>query len=103
MRDLPQTAVAQVRVTHRHRQALVADPLLDPLHVDAILGEGADEGAAEGVELAFDSLPEPQLPDLQRPWNTVVTGVGGTGVLTITALVAMAAAISREKSVIWPQ
>jgi indolepyruvate ferredoxin oxidoreductase len=50
-------------------------------------------GAAEGVELAFDSLPEPQLPDLTRPWNTVVTGVGGTGVLTITALVAMAAHI----------
>jgi indolepyruvate ferredoxin oxidoreductase len=41
----------------------------------------------------FDPLPEPQLPDLERPWNTVVTGVGGTGVLTITALVAMAAHI----------
>ncbi|NQY03156.1 MAG: indolepyruvate ferredoxin oxidoreductase family protein [Halieaceae bacterium] len=41
----------------------------------------------------FDPLPEPTLPDLERPWNTVVTGVGGTGVLTITALVAMAAHI----------
>lgn len=43
--------------------------------------------------LLFDPLPEPVLPALDRPWNTVVTGVGGTGVLTITALVAMAAHI----------
>lgn len=45
------------------------------------------------VTAVFDPLPEPQLPSLERPWNTVVTGVGGTGVLTITALVAMAAHI----------
>ena len=45
------------------------------------------------VDTLFDPLPEPQLPSLDRPWNTVVTGVGGTGVLTITALVAMAAHI----------
>ncbi|MDH5172106.1 MAG: 2-oxoacid:acceptor oxidoreductase family protein, partial [Gammaproteobacteria bacterium] len=41
----------------------------------------------------FDPLPEPALPSLQRPWNTVVTGIGGTGVLTVTALIAMAAHI----------
>lgn len=51
------------------------------------------EGAGGGAEGLFDPLPEPQLPELERPWNTVVTGVGGTGVLTITALVAMAAHI----------
>lgn len=51
------------------------------------------EGAGGGVEDLFGPLPEPQLPELERPWNTVVTGVGGTGVLTITALVAMAAHI----------
>ncbi|MDP5052850.1 MAG: indolepyruvate ferredoxin oxidoreductase family protein, partial [Congregibacter sp.] len=46
------------------------------------------------TQTIFDPLPEPQLPDLsERPWNTVVTGVGGTGVLTITALIAMAAHI----------
>lgn len=36
-------------------------------------------------------LPEPRLPSLDRPWNIVVTGVGGTGVLTITAVLSMAA------------
>ncbi|MFT6050994.1 MAG: indolepyruvate ferredoxin oxidoreductase [Halioglobus sp.] len=49
--------------------------------------------AQSEVEVLFDPLPEPVLPSLERPWNTVVTGVGGTGVLTITALVAMAAHI----------
>jgi indolepyruvate ferredoxin oxidoreductase len=50
----------------------------------------ADLAAAQTL---FDPLPEPVLPALDKPWNTVVTGVGGTGVLTITALVAMAAHI----------
>lgn len=45
------------------------------------------------IDTLFAVLPEPSLPSLQRPWNTVVTGVGGTGVLTVTALIAMAAHI----------
>jgi indolepyruvate ferredoxin oxidoreductase len=49
--------------------------------------------AASSEGLVFDPLPEPRLPELDKPWNTVVTGVGGTGVLTVTALVAMAAHI----------
>ncbi|HEY7776389.1 MAG TPA: DUF6537 domain-containing protein, partial [Kineobactrum sp.] len=51
------------------------------------------DGAGSEVDVVFDPLPEPVLPSLDRPWNTVVTGVGGTGVLTITALIAMAAHI----------
>lgn len=42
---------------------------------------------------SMPSLPEPQLPSLETPWNTVVAGVGGTGVLTISSLIAMAAHI----------
>jgi indolepyruvate ferredoxin oxidoreductase len=49
--------------------------------------------AGNDASVNFDPLPEPTLPAVQRPWNIVVTGVGGTGVLTITALVAMAAHI----------
>ena len=42
----------------------------------------------------FPQIPEPVPASIEhRPWNIVVTGVGGTGVLTITALVAMAAHI----------
>ncbi|NKB34408.1 MAG: indolepyruvate ferredoxin oxidoreductase family protein [Pseudomonadales bacterium] len=37
-------------------------------------------------------LPTPQLADIdEQPWNVVVTGVGGTGVLTIASVLAMAA------------
>ena len=40
-----------------------------------------------------DPLPEPVLPTLERPWGILVTGVGGTGVVTIGALLGMAAHI----------
>jgi len=35
--------------------------------------------------------PEPALPRLDRPYEIIVTGVGGTGVITIGALLGMAA------------
>jgi indolepyruvate ferredoxin oxidoreductase len=47
----------------------------------------------DDATILFEPLPAVQLPDLTRPWNTVVAGVGGTGVLTVTALIAMAAHI----------
>ena len=37
------------------------------------------------------SLPEPALPALAEPYNILVAGVGGTGVVTIGALLGMAA------------
>ena len=36
-------------------------------------------------------LPQPQLPALDRPYGIMVTGVGGTGVVTIGAILGMAA------------
>ena len=43
----------------------------------------------EGAPLP--ALPEPPLPGLDRPCEIIVTGVGGTGVITIGALLGMAA------------
>ena len=40
---------------------------------------------------ALPTLPEPSLPELDRPYEIIVTGVGGTGVITIGALLGMAA------------
>jgi indolepyruvate ferredoxin oxidoreductase len=46
-------------------------------------------------------LPEPtSLPKLDRPYNIAVGGVGGTGVLTIGALLGMAAHIEGKASMI---
>lgn len=47
--------------------------------------------AAETRELPFPALPEPRLPSLDSPYAVVVTGIGGTGVVTVAALLGMAA------------
>jgi indolepyruvate ferredoxin oxidoreductase len=39
----------------------------------------------------FPDLPEPTPPDTSAPYGIVITGVGGTGVVTIGALLGMAA------------
>ncbi|BCT92311.1 indolepyruvate ferredoxin oxidoreductase [Lysobacter helvus] len=38
----------------------------------------------------LQSIPMPTLPSLDQPWNILITGVGGTGVVTIGALLGMA-------------
>ena len=42
-------------------------------------------------ETGLPPMPEPTLPALAEPYGMLVTGVGGTGVVTIGALVGMAA------------
>ena len=37
------------------------------------------------------TLPEPELPTLDRPYSILVTGIGGTGVVTVAQLLGMAA------------
>jgi indolepyruvate ferredoxin oxidoreductase len=39
----------------------------------------------------FSNLPEPSLADCEDPYGILVTGIGGTGVITIGALLGMAA------------
>jgi len=36
-------------------------------------------------------LPDPEFPDIDEPWNILVSGIGGTGVLTVSSVLAMAA------------
>src|SRR5256886_2681668 len=45
------------------------------------------------VQEVLAALPMPQLPALDKPYGILVTGVGGTGVVTIGALLGMAAHI----------
>ncbi len=63
-----------------------------PSFVSVVGGELRKNTAAKTAG-AFGELSEPNRPALSQPWNIVVTGVGGTGVLTITAVLAMAAHI----------
>lgn len=57
-------------------------------------GVGAEPGSARaaGLTVPFESLPEPELPGLDDgPYGICLTGVGGTGVVTLGALIGMAA------------
>jgi len=49
---------------------------------------------AETVDGAVGSLPDPELPAIDGSWGIVLTGVGGTGVVTVGALLGMAAHVS---------
>jgi len=44
----------------------------------------------------FSTLPEPALPSIQEPYGILVTGIGGTGVVTIGALLGMAAHLENK-------
>ena len=57
-----------------------------------------DNDTPAGAETAFDgvTLPEPALPALDKPYGILISGVGGTGVVTIGALLGMAAHIENK-------
>ena len=55
--------------------------------------KSADSEAAGAADGPWEVLPEPELPSLAEPYSILVTGVGGTGVVTIGALLGMAAHI----------
>jgi indolepyruvate ferredoxin oxidoreductase len=50
-----------------------------------------EASAGVKVETLFPAVPEPKLPELGEPYGMMVAGVGGTGVVTIGAIVGMAA------------
>jgi len=59
--------------------------------------EGGELRKPESVGADFialgEALPQPSPVDLNTPWSVLVTGIGGTGVVTVGALMSMAAFI----------
>ena len=49
------------------------------------------QGAGLDIAALSADLPAPDLPSLAEPFDLLVTGVGGTGVVTVGALITMAA------------
>ncbi|MGJ7915246.1 indolepyruvate ferredoxin oxidoreductase family protein [Massilia sp. LXY-6] len=47
--------------------------------------------AKEGTDDGWGLLPEPTLPSIAAPYNILINGIGGTGVITVGALMGMAA------------
>jgi len=64
--------------------------------------EGAERRKPKPADLDIDALmqavPLPALPALDTPFNLLVTGVGGTGVITVGALISMAAHLEGKGS-----
>ena len=59
--------------------------------------EGAERKKQTGnlslanLQASVSALTDPEIAQLNRPYNLLVTGVGGTGVVTVGALITMAA------------
>jgi indolepyruvate ferredoxin oxidoreductase len=51
----------------------------------------ASAGSDDGDDARFAGLPEPATADTARPFGVLVTGIGGSGVVTVGALIGMAA------------
>ena len=62
-----------------------------PSFVTVLGGSPRKRAAADLADDGLPPLPEPALPDIAEPYGILVTGVGGTGVVTIGALLGMAA------------
>ncbi|WP_332685419.1 indolepyruvate ferredoxin oxidoreductase family protein [Bosea sp. (in: a-proteobacteria)] len=56
----------------------------------------AEPRSLDASALGGTEIPEPQVPALDRNYAVVVTGVGGTGVVTIGAILGMAAHLERK-------
>ena len=64
-----------------------------PSFVSVIGGNPKKSALASAVPRHLRLLPEPQRPSLgdDSPYNILVTGIGGTGVVTVGAMITMAA------------
>ena len=54
-------------------------------------GAKLKKGAGVAADHDLAVLPEPKLPPMARTYNIIVTGVGGTGIVTIGGILGMAA------------
>ena len=50
-----------------------------------------EEANTDHLDAAIAELPNPLLPTLDRPYNLLTTGIGGTGIVTVGAILGMAA------------
>ena len=66
-------------------------PSLVTVHGAKLRKADRKQFADQGIATLLASLPEPRLPALDRPYTVLVTGVGGTGVVTLSAVLGQAA------------
>ncbi len=69
---------------------------LCPSFVSVIGGRIRKNSPSSRLNDEWGSLPEPKLPEINGTYNVVLSGVGGTGIVTIGALLGMAAHIEKK-------
>lgn len=65
-----------------------------PSFVTVLGGKVRRARSGGATATGLPDLPKPALPALDKPFNILITGIGGTGVITIGALLGMAAHLS---------
>lgn len=62
--------------------------------------DGAINAKRQRPRPEFDAslLPLPQMPNIEKPFSIVFTGVGGTGVTTVSAIIGMAAHVDGKNA-----
>ncbi|MEM6710027.1 MAG: indolepyruvate ferredoxin oxidoreductase family protein [Pseudomonadota bacterium] len=63
---------------------------------ESAAADPAARPASASVQAIKAPLPNPAQPSLERPWNVLVAGVGGSGVLTIGGILGMAAHLEHK-------
>jgi indolepyruvate ferredoxin oxidoreductase len=66
-------------------------PSFVTVHGAKVRKSRAAQRSEAGIASMLGSLPEPALPSLDKPYAMLVTGVGGTGVVTLSAVLGQAA------------
>ena len=61
-----------------------------------IHGGHLQQPALDQTSAPIDKLPQPTRPDTDKPYNILVTGIGGTGIVTIGALIGIAAHLENK-------
>ena len=69
---------------------------LCPSFVSVVGGKMRKNSPSVNTNGTWSSLPDPVLPQINGTYNIVLTGVGGTGLVTIGALLGMAAHIENR-------
>ncbi|MFC0282905.1 indolepyruvate ferredoxin oxidoreductase family protein [Camelimonas abortus] len=68
-------------------------PSFVTVHGGALRKVKKSVAAAPADDDPFAGLPQPQVKELAEPYGVLITGIGGTGVITVGALLGMAAHI----------
>jgi indolepyruvate ferredoxin oxidoreductase len=56
-----------------------------------VMGAKLKQETAKGLSAGHTELPQPTLPPIRKTYDIIVTGVGGTGIVTIGGILGMAA------------